>query len=223
MSSGEVKTVDFFVEWFQRGLHSLIENLILNLDMRSISACQSASEKWCNVINFYLESKCTKFQKLKNIRISEEWQKKSPVVSKISLQEFNISNVNCFHIIGDVNEVAIAAKINRTNRAKIIILNSKTASVKLVLDIINSVGVEQGITEIKMAMDENFLVAYIHEENSSNSFYQGWHRNNNYSFKYPPKCCQPEQQQVPVVCFQRSDQSNDEVSERHTHIQEPHY
>ena len=40
-------------------------------------------------------------------------------------------------------------------------------------------------------MDNNFLVAYIHEEKSY--FYQIWNRNENYSSNLPPKSCQPEQ------------------------------
>ena len=190
MSCENRKRVDFFVELYNRGLHSIMEDLIMNLDLKSIFACQSVSEDWCNIVHFYMETKNTKFQKLNNVRIGHEWWKKNPVIYKMSLKKFNIDQLQCLHIIGDDNEVLIAANINGTKKAKIILINSKTV-VKMILDLTNSDGMELGVLDIKMSLDENFLVAYICEENYS--FHQIWNRKDNYSSNYPRKTCLPEQ------------------------------
>ena len=116
--------------------------------------------------------------------------KKTPVIYKISLEKFNISQLNCYHIVGDANEVAIAAKINGTMQAKIIILNSKTASVKSVLDITNSEGVHLEVIKMKMSLDDNFLVASICKEDIS--FYQVWNRKDEYSSNYLKKNFEPQ-------------------------------
>ena len=180
-----------FVELSNRRLHSLLENIILALDTKSILACRDVSRNWCQIVDSCLESKNRKFQKRQDLRIAQEWRKKRPLMYKISLEKYNICHVNCFHIIGDENEVIVAANVNRTNKAKIIIIDSKTATVKSVLDITNSKGVELEVLDMKMALDDNYLVSYIHGEMYQEMFYRVWRRTDNYSSNCLERKCEP--------------------------------
>ena len=121
----------------------------------------------------------------------EEWKKKNPAIFTLSLEQFNIFQVNCLHIIGDEHEVVIAALINGTQKGKIILIDVKTVSVKLILDVTNSEGVDLNVLEMKMSMDQDFLVSFIREEGEC--FYKGWNRNDNYSTNFPLISCQPKQ------------------------------
>ncbi len=179
------------MEFFNRGLHKLIEDIVLALDTRSVLACLGVSCYWYKIVTFYCGSKNTKFQYLQDLKIIEEWWKKTPVIYQISLENFNIVQIKCLHIISDGNEVAIAALINGTKAARIILVNSKTATVNFVLVIANSNRVDLNVIEMKMAMDETFLVAYICAKNSS--FYQVWNQKYAYSSNYTQLSCLPEQ------------------------------
>jgi hypothetical protein len=188
-----VKTceVDFFVELFNRGLHKLLQDIILTLDARSILACLEVSDDWCQIVRFYRDSKSLKFQRQRSIKIAQEWRKKNPVILTVTLEKFNIFQVDCLHIIGDEHEVAIAALVNGTHKGKIILIDPKTVVVKSVLDITNSDGENLDVLEMKMSMDQNFLVSFIRHE--KNCYYKVWNRKEDYnSTMYPLKNCQPE-------------------------------
>ena len=180
MSNVEKLNFDFFVDLFNRRLHKILENIIFVLDAQSILTCLQVNCEWCKIVIFYCESKNPKFQKLQNLRITEEWWRKNPVIYKISLEKFNISLLSCLHIIGDEREVLIAALINGTKTAKIILIDSKTVAVKKILDLPSSKDFDLNVLEIKLSINNNFLVAYIHDEKSY--FYQIWNRNENFMF-----------------------------------------
>ena len=185
--------VDFLSELFRRGLHQILEDIILNLDLRTMLACQTVNHDWQKIVDFLLQSRNSKFLKVKEIKISQEWFKKKPMIFTVSMEKFNIDQIKCLHIIGDEHEVAVAANVNGTRKAKIILIDPKTCAIKSVLGIANSAGVELDVIEVKMSFDSNFLVAFIQKENlNEKCFYQVWNRSDNYSSKYPKTACRPE-------------------------------
>ena len=125
MPSATLVTFDFFVDLYNKGFHKIIEDIILALDAKSILACLDVNYNWCKIILFYCKSGRPKFQNQQDLRITEEWWKKSPVIYKIALEEFNIYQLKFLHIIGNENEVLIAVLINGSKTAKIILIDSK--------------------------------------------------------------------------------------------------
>ncbi len=129
--------------------------------------------------------------------MDEEWKKKGPIIQGISLESFGIFHVSCFPMIGDDNHLIVAANVNKTKKAKIIIVDTKTLEVLKVLDIKDSNGIEQDVFEIKISIDKTFLVAYVHAQqlsNGSEPHYWIWKRNEDYSLRplklagKPEKC-----------------------------------
>ena len=49
--------IDFFAEFFARGLHGLMENIILELPPRAIVACRDVSNNWSAIVDYYSHSK----------------------------------------------------------------------------------------------------------------------------------------------------------------------
>ncbi len=181
--------VDFITELFVRGLHSLLEEIILVLDNKSVMAFQDVSQEWERILFYYLESKNPRLQHRISLRINQAWEYESPFISKVNLQKFNISKVSSFHMVGDRTDIAIAANINETRIGKIIIVCPRRMSVKYVLDLPYPGNEEDNlvIQEIKMSMDENFLVCYVHQVlgSSSNSyFYQIFDRRDNFPTRF---------------------------------------
>ena len=186
--------VDFLVELFDRGLHSLLEDIILNLPPRTVQICQDVSQAWRSIVNFYLESKNLRAQRIKKKQIDKEWILKGPILHPISLEDFNIRRVAAFHIISVEDLIVIAANINDTKTAKVLVIDSRSLRVTNVLDVTDSNGENVDVLEIKLAMDTNFLVAYVHEEQTNDNlyYYRVWNRKHKFSDNPLKPKCRPE-------------------------------
>ena len=191
ITNSETK-IDFFTELFERGLHGIMENIILDLPPRIIVACREVNKGWRAILHYYSNSKNETFLKKRDVRLDQEWRKKDPIIKTICLEKFGIFNVKCFHMIGDVNQIVVAAAINETKKAKVIVLDAKTDSVVKILDVTDSDDVEIDVNEIKMSLKDNFLVAYVHESDTENRFYQVWKRNEDFTVIPHRQECKPE-------------------------------
>jgi hypothetical protein len=170
---------DFLVEFSNRGLNSVLENIIFKLPPRSLLACKEVNKAWRQIIIFYCQSSNPRIRKIREDQLEEEWKKKGPIIQKVSLESFGIFQVHCFHMIGDEDHLIVAANVNETKTPKIIILSAKTLEVIKILVVKVSNDFEQ---EIRMSMDESFLVANVHSttENRRSSYYI-WQRKIDYS------------------------------------------
>jgi len=184
--------IDFFTELFARGFRVIMENIILDLPPRIIVACREVNKGWSSILHFYSNSKNKIFPKKRDIRLDQEWRKKDPIIKTICLEKFGIFHVKCFHMIGDENQIVVAAAINETRKAKIIVIDAKMDFVEKILGVTNSEDVEIDVAEIKMSMEDNFLVAYVHESDTENRFYQVWNRNKDFSVIPHRQECKPE-------------------------------
>ena len=194
MDNSKCLKVDFITELFDRGLHSLLEDIILSLDHKTVMAFQDVSQGWERIIFYYLESKNPRLQHRISLRINQAWKTRSPIIHEVDLQKFNISKVSSFHMVGDRTDIVIAANINDTTITKIIVLCPRRMFVKNVLDLNHADNVEGDIVihEIKMAMDEHFLVCYVHlvlDSSSNMYFYKIFNRRDNFSpLTLRPEC-----------------------------------
>ena len=57
-------------------------------------------------------------------------------------------------MIGNESQVFVAANINGTKKAKILIIDTKTVSVINIIDVKNSEGVDIDVLDMKLAMDD---------------------------------------------------------------------
>jgi hypothetical protein len=170
---------DFLVEFSNRGLNSVLEKIIFKLPPRPLLACKEVNKAWRQIIIFYCQSSNPRIRKIRDDQLEEEWKKKGPIIQKVSLESFGIFQVHCFHMIGDEDHLIVAANVNETKTPKIIILSAKTLEVIKILDVRVSNEFEQ---EIKMSMDESFLVANVHSTTGNKySSYFAWQRKNDYS------------------------------------------
>ena len=185
MSIQENFQFDLLVEFFNRGLHSVVEEIIFKLPPRSVLACKEVNKVWNQIFLLYCQSNNSRIKKIKEKQLVEEWRKKGPIIQEISLKSFGIFEVKSFQMVGDDEHLVVAANINKTIKAKIIILDTKTLEVLKVLDIKDSTGIEQDILEIKMSIEKTYLVAYIHARQPSTEgdehYYSIWKRNEDYS------------------------------------------
>jgi hypothetical protein len=172
--------IDFIVEFYDQGLHSILERIVLRLPPRTILSCKEVNNNWRQIILFYHQAENTRIAKIQDQRISEEWKKKTPIIYKLSLEKFQINQVSCFQIIGDKIQIIIAANINQTKFAKIIVVNADSFEVDCILDLKNENGGDLEVLEVKMAMDKNFLTAFV-SDGGGQQFYQVWNRSDNYS------------------------------------------
>lgn len=186
MDNSRSLKVDFITELFDRGLHSFLEDIILSLDHKTVMAFQDVSQEWERILFYYLESKNPRLQDRISQRINQAWKTRSPLIHEVDLRKFNISKVSTFHMVGDRTDIVVAANINETKIGKIIVLCPRRMFVKNVLDLTHPDNEEGNIViqEIKMSMDEHFLVCYIHQvlDSSNNKyFYQIFDRKDNFS------------------------------------------
>ena len=106
--------IDFFAEFFARGLHGLMENIILELPPRAIVACRDVSNNWSAIVDYYSHSKNETYLKRREKQLDQEWRKKDPMIQIICMEKFGIVHVKCFHMICDKNQVVVAAAVNNT-------------------------------------------------------------------------------------------------------------
>ena len=171
--------IDFIVEFYDQGLHSILERIVLRLPPRTILSCKEVNNNWRQIILFYHQAENTRIAKIQDQRISEEWKKKTPIIYKLSLEKFQINHVSCFQITGDKIQIIIAANINHTKFAKIIIVNADTLEVDCILDLKNEDEKDLEVLELKIAVDKNFLAAFVADGNNQ-QFYRVWNRSDNY-------------------------------------------
>ena len=105
--------IDFVEEFFNQGLHSVVEKIILVLPLTTLLNCLKVNKRWEDIVRFYNNSKNSRFRQILDERKSLEWRKKKPRIFTLTLKEFNIVQINCHHIIGDEEEAFIAACINQ--------------------------------------------------------------------------------------------------------------
>ena len=180
MSVQENFQLDLLVEFFNLGLHNILEKIIFKLPPRSVLVCKEVNKVWNQIFLFYRQSNNSRIKKIKEKQLVEEWRKKGPIIQKISLESYGIFQVKCFHMIGDDAHLIVAANINETKKSKIIVLSAKTLEVLKILDVAaSSIDLDR---EIKMSMDESFLVANVHSTSAdSPCYYFTWQRKKDYS------------------------------------------
>jgi hypothetical protein len=106
--------IDFIEEFYNRGLHSVLENIIFVLPRPALFNCLKVSKVWEDIVRFYNNSKSSKICQILEHKTSNEWRKKKPQIFSVTFEEFNIFQINCLDIIGDKKEAIIAARINQS-------------------------------------------------------------------------------------------------------------
>ena len=191
MSLLDNSRIDFIKEFYSRGLHNVLEEIVLRLPIRTILSCKEVNDIWRQIILFYHQSENPRIVKIQDQRISKEWKKKTPIIHQLSLEQFLINQVSCFQIIGDEMQVIAAANINQTKFAKIIVIDADTFKVEHILNLKNEEGENLEVLEIKMAMDENFLAAFV-SDGDGRHFYRVWNRSDNFSDNKIQRFCLPQ-------------------------------
>ncbi len=107
--------IDFFEEFNKRGLHTVLEKIILVLPLPALIDCIKVNKRWEEIVRFYNNSKNLKICQILEERKSKEWRRKKPRIMSINLEQFNIFQISCLHIIGDETEAIVASLINQTN------------------------------------------------------------------------------------------------------------
>ena len=168
----EIK-IDFFTEFFTRGLHGIMESIILVMPPRTLCACQEVSNHWSDIVHHYCDSRNERFLRRSDIRLDQEWRKKDPMIKKICLEKFGVREVDkCFHMTSDMNHLIVAAScilmrhlphpiFKCTYGVKIFVIDFRTFAIIQVLEVEDDN--IYGVRDVKLAMDENFLIAYISE------------------------------------------------------------
>ena len=188
MSLQDNSRIDFIKEFYNRGLHNVLEEIVLRLPIRAILSCKGVNKYWHQIILFYHRSENPRIVKIQDERISEEWKKKTPIIYQLSLEQFQINQVSCFQIIGDEMQVIVAANINQTKCAKIIVIDADTFEVDHILSLKNEEGKDLDVLEIKVSMDEKILVAFV-SDGAGQHFYQVWNRSDDYSENPQRRAC----------------------------------
>jgi hypothetical protein len=65
--------VDFFEEFYKRGLHTVLEKITLVLPLPALTQCIKVNKRWEDIVRFYND-----FLKLENLSDSEFWSRVAP-------------------------------------------------------------------------------------------------------------------------------------------------
>ena len=106
--------INFVEEFYNRGLHSVLEKILLVLPLATLLNCLKVNKRWEDIVRFYNNSNNSRICQILDEKKSLEWRKKKPRIFTLTFEEFNIFQINCLHIIADEREAILAACINQT-------------------------------------------------------------------------------------------------------------
>jgi hypothetical protein len=92
----EDSEIDYMASFFQRGLDHVLENILNNLDLKSLLTCRKVSPEWCQFVNYIMTE-----QK----RLVAEWMRKDPWIVK--LETLKINNLQCDMIADEKHLVVV--------------------------------------------------------------------------------------------------------------------
>ena len=102
----EDSEIDYMASFFQRGLDHVLENILNNLNLKSLLTCRKVSPEWCQIVNYFMtEQKNPKLQKQHQTRLEAEWMRKDPWIVK--LETLKISNLQCDMIADEKHLVVV--------------------------------------------------------------------------------------------------------------------
>ena len=94
--------IDYFVDFFQRGLHHILERILQNMTLESLLACRKASPEWCQIVNQYMNE--LENPKQYQARLDAEWKRKDPLIVKCQI--LKIRSLQC-DMIADGKHIVI--------------------------------------------------------------------------------------------------------------------
>jgi len=156
--------MDFLTNCRLNGLNLVLEKIIFSLPADAIRTCLKVSQEWSDLILSILKSSNPRLERLRDFSLKSSWKNKRAQILKLDLLHFGIQRLDCFHIVGDESVIVVAARINETEKAKVIIIDTSNDEVLNILDVKNDSGDECDVLNMKLAMDENFLAAFIDEK-----------------------------------------------------------
>ena len=167
---------DFIEKLYQQNLQHILEKIFLALPKYDIQTCKNVSSFWCQIIVKYHRSKSARIQRILNYRIEEEWRKKKPDWQTRTLTPTLLYSGAGVDFIADKDHIAVAHSFP----FEIIILNTNSLEVFKRLEKKGENGVPNQVQKVKMAMNEKYLVAYIHDT-FDKSYYLIWDRERNFT------------------------------------------
>ena len=69
---------DFITDLYNRGFHQILEKIVFKLPLKDVVACTEVNKEWSRMICSFQISKNPRLRKLQDMRIADEWRKKSP-------------------------------------------------------------------------------------------------------------------------------------------------
>ncbi len=170
---------DFIATLFERQFHYTLEKIILPLPKESLLICKAVSSVWNEIVSHYLNSNIPRITRILDSRLSREWKTKNPQI-KIR----TISNEDYIgHMIADQKNIVLASWIQQP---KIFLIDSTSLNVLQVFDLktYEDFPIFQFKVEIKLAMSEAYLVAFMYASTSDDTktgICYIWNRKNNFN------------------------------------------
>ena len=183
---------DHFVACFRNGRHEILEKVLLSLPARDMAKVQQVSPDWKEAINFYLETPNHRVEKIRSMRLRQEWIDNDPRIERIQLRlgghDFSVLKV--YDMIADDNHMAVGALAVASTwpRRKncVFIVDARSLELVQVLDAEDGAWLDSNdYTWMKLTMNDKFLAANIGcSKPVGRSFAQSdqpiWVRNNSY-------------------------------------------
>ena len=167
---------DYIVFLNERGYEIILEKIILGLTPKAVLDFENVSPEWFQIVHTFNESNSSRIQKLINQKIDLEWRRKDPAVAKRHFRPLTVHKC----MAGDKTHIAQVEKLEHDSPFCVTIMDSHTLNLLHNLPLLKPDGSFAVVCDVKLAMDENYLVAFVWTGRSQFHF-QIWNRKSNYS------------------------------------------
>ena len=160
---------DFIVDLFNSGCKHVLHRIFLDFPLNTLINCQKVSPDWKNIVLYLNDSKNARIQKIKNVKIMEEWWRNKPTEVYFNILrhlEKNFYSIVIRGLVTDDKTVVVLVEVKDSRRLygtchflKILIFDSMTLSLayesNLLLEFTSA-------HSIHLILDNNFLYIFTY-------------------------------------------------------------